>query len=663
MRTFAEATTDLEQLLKVVARNVAEVLGDACVLLTLTADGERLAPAAAHAIDPDALERVHALLKTDPFLLRTHPAARMVLETRGVMLVPHIDPARLRGQTTSAYAAFQQEQGIHSLLAVALHAHGRALGLLTLTRYRTTSAAFDEQDRELALNLADHASLAIVNARLYVAEHTARLAAEDAMRSRREAEARFARLAEAGVLGIVVSRLDGSILDVNPYLENLLGHSREALLSGAVPWASLTPPDWSEVDVRAFQQLLATGVGELREKEYVRADGARVPVLLGSARVAEGSDIISFILDLSERKRVEATLERLRAERVVDARFRVVLEAAPDAIVVTDARGRITVVNGQTERLLGYSREELQNTPFDRLIPERSRTEPSELKARRKDGTEFPVEITESKLETEDGLLVVTSIRDVTERKRAERALLQAKDAAEFATRELETFSYSVAHDLRAPLRGMSGFAQILLEDYVPQVDEAGQELLQRIIRNATNMARLIDGLLDLARLSRAHPKREAIDLSAVVRASLTEALAEVEASRPPTEVVVEDGLWVDADPTLLQSMVDNLVANAVKFTGRTAAPRIELGRMDRDGDDVFYLRDNGAGFDMQYSSGLFTPFQRLHRVSDFPGTGIGLATAQRIVARHGGRIWAEGHVGAGATFYFTLPKRAPVDR
>jgi PAS domain S-box-containing protein len=664
MRTFAEATTDLAHLLDAVARNVAEVLGDACVLLILTEDGERLAPAAAYAVDPDALARVHALVKTDPFLLRTHPTARAVLETRTAMLVPHIDPATLRGQTTSAYAAFQQEQGIHSLLAVALHSQGRSLGLLTLTRYRPTSPAFDVHDRDLALNLADHASLAIVNARLYVAERTARLAAEEAMRSRREAEARFARLADVGLLGILVSRLDGSIVDVNPYLENLLGVSRHALVSGAVPWSDLTPPEWNDVDACARQQLLATGAGALREKEFVRADGTRVPVLIGSARVADGPDILSFILDLSDRKRAEASLARLHADRVVDARFRVVLEAAPDAIIVTDARRRITFVNGQAERLVGYSRAELHDAPLALLIPERSRAEASELTGRRKDGTEFALEITESPLETDEGPLVVSALRDITKRRRAERVVLRAKAAAESANRELEAFSYSVAHDLRAPLRAVTGFAQILLEDHASELDEAGSQLTRKIVGGAHKMGALIDGLLGLARLNRMEPKRQATDLSAVARASLTQALRdEANAARPPTAVVIEDGLWVEADPTLLQAMVDNLVANAVKFTGRTAAPRIELGRIEHDGERVFFVRDNGAGFDMQYANKLFAPFQRLHRTSDFVGTGIGLATVQRIVARHEGRIWAEAQVGAGATFYFTLPARASVER
>ena len=173
------------------------------------------------------------------------------------------------------------------------------------------------------------------------------------------------------------------------------------------------------------------------------------------------------------------------------------------------------------------------------------------------------------------------------------------------------------------------------------------------MIRSARNKGALVDGLLDLARLNRTQPKREPVDLSVMVRTACEQVLQEEAcAARPPTELVVEEGLLVEADPTLLRSMVNNLVGNAVKFTARTASPRIELGRLE----DAYFLRDNGAGFDMAFSRMLFTPFHRLHSEQEFAGTGIGLASVERIVARHGGRIWATSAVDAGATFFFTLP-------
>jgi PAS domain S-box-containing protein len=466
-----------------------------------------------------------------------------------------------------------------------------------------------------------------------------------------------------GLLGIIVNRLDGTVVEINPYLERMLGYSRESLVSGAVRWLDLTPPGWSHVDALAIEQIRATGVGALREKEYLRANGVRVPVMVGSAQIGDGPDIISFILDLTESKRAEAALNRFRAERAIAERFRAVFEAAPDAILVTDATGRITFVNGQAERLLGHSRDELLASAMDVLIPGRPGPDRPDRVGRRKDGSEFPIELTESTLETNDGPLAVTAVRDITERRNAERVVLRAKAAAESANRELEAFSYSVAHDLRAPLRAMGGFAQILLEEHGEKLDDGGRDLVHKVVRASHRMASLVDGLLGLARLNRTQPRRERVNLSQMARGSLSRVLEECGSTRPPTEVVIEDGLWVDADPSLLEAVVDNLVDNAVKFTGRTPAPRIELGRIERPGGSVFFLRDNGAGFDMEFSNKLFTPFQRLHRVTEFAGSGIGLATVQRIVGRHGGRIWAEGRVGEGAVFYFTLPAYEAVER
>ena len=656
MQTFAAATGDYPQLLDVIARHVAEVIGDSCVLLVLDETETRLVPAAAHA-DEASLDRIHTLLRSEPIFLDVHPTAKKVIESREPLLLPRIDPTQLPVETTSAYAAFLREQKIHSLLLVALQAHGKAIGLFTLTRHRTTSTAFDEDDRTLATSLADLASLTIANARLYAAEQRARIAAEEAARERRQAELRFATLSDAGVIGIVVARIDGSIVDVNPYVERLLGYTRAELVAGA--WPRAQTGEWTQADSAALEQLRASGVSSLREKEYLRKDGTRVSVLLAAALVGRGPEIIAFLLDLTEPKKIEAALARLRAERTADARFRVVLEAAPDAIVITDAAERITIVNGAAERLFGYERTELVERPITQLLPDLAS---SALYGRRKSGSLFLTELTLSTLDTDEGPLTVRAIRDVTDRKRAELDVVLAKEAAESAHRELETFSYSVAHDLRGPLRAMNGFAQILHSDYAEGMPADGRTLLERISVNASRMAELIDGLLGLARLARTQPRREPIDLSALVRSSIAQALADpaARARAGTTEVIVPDGLTADGDPILVRSLVDNLTTNAVKFTAEETAARIELGVVERDGSPAFFLRDNGAGFDMTFSGKLFLPFQRLHAARVFEGTGIGLATAQRIVLAHGGRIWAEASVGEGATFFFTLSPAIP---
>ena len=249
---------------------------------------------------------------------------------------------------------------------------------------------------------------------------------------------------------------------------------------------------------------------------------------------------------------------------------------------------------------------------------------------------------------------LVSGIAEAT--RRANARAKQAHEDAEVANRELEAFSYSVAHDLRAPLRGMNGFAQVLLDGYGEKLDADGQDALQEILLNARRMGSLIDALLSLSRVTRSAVKPESVDLSEVVRA-IGSQLSTAEPERT-VDLVVQDDLHADLDPDLARTLVENVLGNAWKFTGKVPAPRIEFGITERNRVRAFYVRDNGAGFDMAFANKLFAPFQRLHTVAEFPGTGIGLATVQRIVHRHGGRLWAEGAVDGGATFYFAFPHR-----
>jgi light-regulated signal transduction histidine kinase (bacteriophytochrome) len=225
------------------------------------------------------------------------------------------------------------------------------------------------------------------------------------------------------------------------------------------------------------------------------------------------------------------------------------------------------------------------------------------------------------------------------------------------SNRELEAFSYSVSHDLRAPLRSIDGFSQALLEDCGDRLEPEGQAHLRRIRAAAQHMGRLIDDLLKLARVSRADLRVETVDLSAMAQATMA-ALTDAHGDRI-VDWHVHPGLEATGDARLLQVMLTNLLENAWKFTGKTAEARIEFGARGANGTREYYVKDNGAGFDPTYAAKLFGAFQRLHHPGDFPGTGIGLATVQRIVARHGGRVTAEGAVGSGATFSFTLRPEA----
>jgi PAS domain S-box-containing protein len=223
----------------------------------------------------------------------------------------------------------------------------------------------------------------------------------------------------------------------------------------------------------------------------------------------------------------------------------------------------------------------------------------------------------------------------------------------ERSTRELDAFAYSVSHDLRAPLRSLNGFSQALLEDFAGVLDDTGKDYLRRIHRSVRTMGQMIDSLLNLSRATRADLNRGPIDLTALAG----EIAAELAAADPGRDVAVKiaDDLSCTGDPQLLRLVLRNLLGNARKFSAKTPGARIDVGQVDIDGEGVFFVRDNGAGFDMRYAGKLFGAFQRLHSATDFEGTGVGLATVQRIVSRHGGRIFAEAEPGQGATFYFTL--------
>jgi PAS domain S-box-containing protein len=352
-------------------------------------------------------------------------------------------------------------------------------------------------------------------------------------------------------------------------------------------------------------------------------------------------------------------------------------------MVIADASGTIVLVNAQTERMFGYARMDLVGRPVEMLVPERlrhghaaeregfaasPRVRPmgagAELWGRRRDGTELPVEISLSPLVTEDGTLLSAAIRDVTERRAVEQELRRHRDhlvelveerttALRASIEEMEAFSYSVSHDLRAPLRSLDGFSQALLEDYGDVLDEEGADALHRIRRASQRMATLLDALLGLSRLTRSELAPRDIDVTALAE-EVVENLRLLDPGRE-VEVLIAPGLHAWADARLLEVVLDNLLGNAWKFTAATPAPRIELCAGELGGVPGFVVRDNGAGFDMAHAASLFGAFRRLHRDDEFPGTGIGLATVHRIVHRHGGAIAAHGEVGRGATFTFTL--------
>ncbi len=283
-----------------------------------------------------------------------------------------------------------------------------------------------------------------------------------------------------------------------------------------------------------------------------------------------------------------------------------------------------------------------------------------ELYGRTRDDREVPVDIMLSPIDTDEGTWAFAVIRDITQRKQDEQEITELNDILKkqvnqlaSTNRELEAFSYSVSHDLRAPLRALDGISLVLLEDYADKLDATAQDYLKRIRTAAQAMGELIDHLLMLSRLSRTEMHSVEVDLSLMGR-QVAEEIRQQDPARK-VEFVIKDTMTDVADPQLLRVAITNLLSNAWKFTSKKEKARIEFGVQDREGERVYFVKDNGAGFNQTYSDNLFKPFQRLHGISEFPGTGIGLATVNRVINRHGGRIWAEGNVDAGATFYFTL--------
>jgi len=540
---------------------------------------------------------------------------------------------------------------------------------------------------------------AIIGYLLIGTDNTARKQAEEALL---KAGALQSAIFNSANFSSIATDAKGIIQIFNVGAERMLGYAATEVMNKITP-ADISDP--REVIARAhalslelktpitpgFEALVfkaSRGIEDIYELTYVRKDGSRFPAVVSVTALRDAQDaIIGYLLigtDNTARQRADEAL------RKNDAQLQTIIENLDEGVVVSDLNGELLHSNRAAQELHGQaSLDEFRSSlsgfaetfelsgldgtvlakdewPLARIL-RGEKLRGLEVRIRRIHADWQRVFSYGGTLVQDAGgqpLMAVLTISDITERRQAadlirqlntdlEQRVVERTAQLQTANNELEAFSYSVSHDLRAPLRSLDGFSQALLEDYADKLDAQGQKYLSRIRAGSQRMGQLIDDLLGLSRVSRGEMSRELVNLSKMAH----EVADELRAAAPlrEAEFVVADGLIAETDPRLLRIVLTNLFGNAWKFTAKQPHARIEFGSSGDNGGKEYFLRDNGAGFDEAYADKLFGVFQRLHAASDFPGTGIGLATVQRIIQRQGGRVWAEGRVEQGATFHFTL--------
>ncbi|MCS0631189.1 PAS domain S-box protein [Telluria mixta] len=599
--------------------------------------------------------------------------------------VPQIPGTRIRELDTLSRAlqrAVRQEQAARDELTHRLASEEQAK-VAAQTAAQTLS---ESEERFRALN---------ANLELLVAERTARLEEksrqlEQAAIALRVNEARLQGILENSPAVIYVQDPEGRYVHLNRQFAETYGLPRDELIGKTV--FDFLPAHLALQIQQEDARILADGVPLQLERSFpIPGKGLRDFLLTRFAMRGDDGTIYGLggiATDITELRHAEHELEAALTF------LRAILESANYAIIATDTHGIIRTFNPAAEALLGYGAAEVigkatpelfhgpgelaeraailqreygepVGTGFDALIAvaRRQGVEEGEYDLLRKDGRQVPVLVSITALRDAQGCITgyLGIVADISARRQADAAIAQlnrtlARRAAELeaVNRELESFSYSVSHDLRAPLRSIDGFSQVLLEDYAEQLDDEGRDSLRRVRAASQRMAQLIDDLLTLSRLSRTEIRRETVDLSAIAR-SIAGELRALEPQRE-VEFVIEEGVTAHGDARLLRAVLENLLGNAWKYTSRHARARIEFGsELRNDGRRVYYVRDDGAGFDMAYAGKLFGAFQRLHTAAEFPGTGVGLSIVQRIVHRHGGEVWAAAAPEAGAMFRFVL--------
>jgi PAS domain S-box-containing protein len=484
-------------------------------------------------------------------------------------------------------------------------------------------------------------------------------------RTRIESDERIRVLVD-GVQDYAIFMLDpqGTIVSWNIGAERIKGYGADEIIGQN--FSRFYAQEDIDRGMPAEELRVAASSGRTEvERWRVRKNGSRflASLLITAARDASG-ELVGFSeisRDITERKESEA-------------KYRGLLEAAPDAMVVVSEAGKIVLLNVQAEQQFGYRRDELLGQDVTEIIPtgfaerlkadalrttEETTTQQIgtgiELSARRKDGSEFPVEVMLSPLESSQGILVTAAIRDITDRKRDQGRLLQTVGELKRSNDELEHFAYVASHDLQEPLRMVASFTELLAKRYKGRLDADADDFIAYAVDGTNRMQRLINDLLAYSRAGASTDPPRRISSEAALRSALTNLQATIVES---AAVVTHDSLpLVTMDDTQLTQVFQNLIGNAVKYRG-TAAPRIHISAVSTTGTEwVFSVRDNGLGIEPQYFEKIFVLFQRLHGRGEFAGTGIGLAICKKMLERLGGRIWVESEASNGSTFHFAIPE------
>lgn len=467
---------------------------------------------------------------------------------------------------------------------------------------------------------------------------------------------------------------DGRVASWNAGAQRLKGYRADEIIGQN--FAIFYPPEDIATGKPQRELEIADSDGRVEDEGWrIRQNGTRfwANVVITALRNPDGSlrGYGKITRDLSERR----TSELDRNEEQLLAVF----EAAPNGMILSDNKGKITLVNTAVERMFSYSRDELVGRSVDMLVPEafrhghpglreayaaapttRAMGAGRDLFGLRKDGVEVPIEIGLNPINTQQGRFVLASIIDITGRKHAEELRLanagMTQHAAELEAlnAELESFSYSVSHDLRAPVRAVLGYTRAIEEDFGEMLEGECRRLLSVVQSEASRMGELIDGLLAFSRLGRQSMQRAPINMTSLARDVVAEQVRLAGARESICESADLPGVL--GDRVLLRQVWENLISNAIKYSGQSPDPHVRIwATLDPD-RVIFHISDNGVGFDMRYADKLFGIFQRLHGGDEFHGTGVGLAIVQRIVRRHGGTVWADARLGEGATFSFAIP-------